>query len=430
MIKKSKVDQVIEKTPRHLRCIFVLPKTARLILIKRNIKDTILSNYSAPWNAHRSFYRVLIKVITDRLYMLIAQVFFKSRLSIINFDDFLTDPEKQIYDKLANIGLHKREHAKEIKFRTRREFWKQQSNSSLSQRKKTVGAWPRFGTTNIRNTLMYNSIEKFDRVKIYDLKKQPFLGFFCDIIHLHWPEKAFEGKASFLKVSLFLVYCFLLKVSGTKIVQTVHNDWNNHVPNQYTYLYKLYQNHVNIYFVPTQSSMKCIHPNAKFKLLPLGLYPKITESTDKKYHLIVGRLTRKKGILELMSMELPETDTLVVAGSAEDMEYEHQICDAAEKYGVKTHLGHLTEDEIHKLVAGCKSVIVNYKVGLNSGILTLAATYNKPVVTNLTHLKRDMERLYGQNFSEQLSCLKQYQNTGLDIHSVAQRLNKIFEEFL
>ena len=202
------------------------------------------------------------------------------------------------------------------------------------------------------------------------------------------------------------------------------------MPNQYTYLYKLYQNLVNFYFVPSQSSLKCIPPNAKFKLLPLGLYPKITESTDKKYHLIVGRLTRKKGILELMSMELPETDTLVVAGSAEDMEYEHQICDAAEKYGVKTHLGHLTEDEIHKLVAGCKSVIVNYKVGLNSGILTLAATYNKPVVTNLTHLKRDMERLYGQNFSEQLSCLKQYQNTGLDIHSVAQRLNKIFEEFL
>ena len=427
LIKRNENERIIEKTPRHLRHLCSLPKNAHFILIKRNLKDTILSNYTAPWNHNRSIARIIVKVLVDRFYMITARLFFKSRLSIVDFDEFLIDPETTLLQSLAEIRPVSRVETQEVNYSTAREYWKVQSNTKLLQRKKTLGAWPRFGTTNIRNTLMYDSLEKLGNVKIFDLKSEPLLGLFCDAVHLHWPEKAFEGKSAPLKLSVFLVYCFVLRIGGTKIMQTVHNDWESHVSHKYRFFYKLYQRMVNLYLIPSKASLRSVPKNSKYKFLPLGLYPKITTTTKKNYHLIIGRLTRKKGILEQLAIMLPKNDFLVVAGSAEDAAYEQQIYKASEIYGVETHIRLLNEDDMHQLVSECKSVIVNYKDGLNSGILTLAATYNKPVVTNMTHIKRDMRRVYGQIFSDDVFNLNEYENTGLDIQCVAGRLNKIIK---
>lgn len=272
-----------------------------------------------------------------------------------------------------------------------------------------LGAWPRFGETNPRNTIMYDYLVEHS-VDVADIKNNPFEILKIKIIHLHWPEKAFSTQntiVSWCKIFLFTVLIGFLRVRGVKIYYTVHNDYKKDISRKYVQrLFEIiFLQNVDLFLIPSRKSLnslpKKIIRNKKWKLLPLGLYPRLYDRKDvpqKKYHLIIGRLTRKKNIVATINRICNvQTETLRVVGSPEDEGYAAELRSLSELYSnLELDFRFLTDDEFQLEIASAQSVIIDYDDGnLNSGVATMAMTLNTPLFISDREMRKDVSRLYG-----------------------------------
>lgn len=271
------------------------------------------------------------------------------------------------------------------------------------------GAWPRFGETNPRNTIMYNNLVERS-VYVADIKKNPFDLLKLKIIHLHWPEKAFTTQNIFVqwgKILLFTALVGFLRVRKVKIYYTVHNDYKKDISKKY--IQRLYEiiflKNVDLFLIPSRKSLKSIPKNIlkdkRWKLLPLGLYPKLYDRKDvclKQHHLIIGRLTRKKNIVATINRICQfQTETLRVVGNPEDDEYAKELKSFLQIYpNLELDFRFVTDDEFQLEIASSRSVIIDYDDGnLNSGVATMAMTLNTPLFISDHEMRKDISRIYG-----------------------------------
>jgi hypothetical protein len=440
--ERANVRHAIEKTPKHLRHIGKLPERSFVVIMKRNFLDTVRSNLATPWNYEASVPRIVFKVLLDLLFELFYRVIKWDRIITITYSDLVSDPDSTLRRVAGFLGLEPRLESAipSPEVMSDRETSKREATEDVNEaRKYFVGAWPRFGETNVRNTIMYDCVADDRDFVVFDIKKRPFAAVFCDVVHFHWPEKAFEGRRTLIKAIGFLGYCAVLRVFHVQIIQTVHNDWRSHVRQRYFRLYELYQSMVAVFMVPSSASISVIPSGSRWNLLPLGLYPGLIEDSSCRsdYYLIVGRLTRKKNIeAQLRSLELPAGTAVVVAGMPESQDYGEQLRKTASEIqrerglAIELRLNTLSEEEMHRLVADAKCVLATYEKGLNSGILTLAATYGTPVFTNMAHLGTDMRRLYGQFFTSDISSPVPYIPSALSIERVGARYKKLLRKMI
>lgn len=438
--EKANAQHAIEKTPKHLRHIGKLPERSLLVIMRRGFLDTVRSNLAAPWNSEASVLRIVAKVLLDRLFAVFYRLTKHSRILTVRYSDLVSDPDRSLKRVAGFLDLEPRLDAN-IPIpvvASERETWKTEAAGAVSAaRKRFVGAWPRYGETNVRNTIMYDYVAEDRDFVVFDIKKRPLTAVFCDVVHFHWPEKAFEGRKALIKAIVFLGYCAVLRVFRVRIIQTVHNNWRNHVRPRYVRLYNLYQRMVSVFMIPSCASISVIPRGKRWKLLPLGLYPKLVGKSDRRsdYYLIVGRLTRKKNIVaQLRSLGLPAGTEVIVAGMPESPDYGEELLQATSDIRrerglvIELRLNTLSEEEMHRLVADAKCVLATYEKGLNSGILTLAATYGTPVFTNMAHLNADMRRLYGQSFTSDISTPVPYIPSALSIEHVGARYKKLLRK--
>lgn len=435
--EKANAGHAIEKTPRHLKHIGKLPERSLVVIVKRRFFDTVRSNIAAPWNSEARVVRIFAKVLLDRFYEFYFRTLKRNRILTIEYSELVSDSDNTLKRVARFLKLEPRlEPTDPLPIvASERETWKLEAAGAISAaRKYFVGAWPRYGETNVRNTIMYDSVADDRDFVVLDIKRRPLAALFCHAVHFHWPEKAFEGRKALTRASAFLAYCAILHVFRVRIVQTVHNDWRDHVRINYIPLYHLYQRMVAVFFVPSRASISTIPSGKRWNLLPLGLYPKVVEKSGSgsDYYLILGRLTRKKNIeAQLRKLAFPAGTRVIVAGEPESQKYAEKIQQTALEIesdrgiAIEVRFGTLSEVEIHRLVADATCVLATYEKGLNSGILTLAATYGTPVFTNMAHLRTDMRRLYGQAFSEDVYRPISYTPSALSIEKVADRYKKL-----
>ena len=438
--EKANAQHAIEKTPKHLRHIAKLPERSLLVIMTRGFLDTVRSNLAAPWNSETSVVRILAKVILDCLFALFFRLTQHSRILTVRYSDLVLDPDRSLKRVASFLELEPRpdENTPIPVVASERETWKTEAASAVSAARKCfVGAWPRYGETNLRNTIMYDYVVEDRDFVVFDIKKRPLTAVFCDIVHLHWPEKAFEGRKALIKAIVLLGYCAVLRIFRVRIIQTVHNDWRSHVRSRHVRLYNLYQSMISVFMIPSRASIAVIPRGKRWRLLPLGLYPKLLEKSDRRldYYLVVGRLTRKKNVVaQLGSLGLPAGTEVIVAGMPESPEYGEELLQATSDIRrerglmIELRLKTLSEEEMHRLVADAKCVLAAYDKGLNSGILTLAATYGTPVFTNMAHLNVDMRRLYGQSFTSDISRPVPYIPSALSIERVGDRYKKLLRK--
>lgn len=272
-----------------------------------------------------------------------------------------------------------------------------------------IGAWPRIGETNPRNTYLYNEIENLG-VIVIDLKQRPWEFYKCDFIHLHWPEKAFQENKFVIrcvKVSalIFLILCKF--VAKYKIIQTIHNDYKYEIRSKLLRrIYELaYLQQVDMFAIPSQPSLRTlpewILEKSKWFFLPLGNYPKepiVKESRKLKHHLIIGRLTRKKGITETINMlRSYSNERFLICGSPEDDEYRIEIEKCSENtVNIKTEFKFLTDEEFRVKITEATSVIIDYPEGnVNSGVVTMALTCDTPVFITSEEMLKSNRKIYG-----------------------------------
>lgn len=316
---------------------------------------------------------------------------------------------------------------------------KRQSISDVGQ----IGAWPRYGDTNPRNTILYDAVERYTGRTILDLKNNPRLVLKCKVVHFHWPEKAFQQNIWPTRALIFLVFIHFWVFTRRKIIWTVHNDYREEIDSIFLRkLFFLFTNKVDLFLLPSPGSFRVTRSfprklTSSWKLLPLGIYPRMhgVNGGRGSYHLIIGRLTRKKGIYETISRlctKFPNEEFLVV-GKPESEGYGERLQDICSTLDNVNYMPSFVSDfEMHSFVCQCRSVIIDYAEGINSGVATLAISYGRPMFISASKMREDIKKIYGVESKD----LKEFPNlasgsySDLSIDRVAKRFVEVVGNFL
>ncbi|MDC0454354.1 hypothetical protein OAL98_03960, partial [Gammaproteobacteria bacterium] len=363
-----------------------------------------------------------------------AKLRFRKRIFILSYNDFVDNNQEIIVSigKFLELSETRISGKPKPNFDPSFEYWKIESAQPVARRKKIlVGAWPRFGETNVRNTHFYNEVNKRRGISVIDVKAHPEKALFCDFIHLHWPEKVLEKNI--LKNFAFLMWFFVCKCMNVKFIHTLHNEVKLEKNSFKSNLFLLYFRNVDMFFCPSQNSFKSRPEKSRFKLLPLGLYNSYPDikRLDKGYNLIIGRLTRKKNITRMLEINAENLKKcpLIIAGKAEDEIYETEITNALNVLGLTRNTNcmfeTISEKRMHYLVAEANCVMVDYETITNSGIATLAASYNVPVYCKDLSLAKSMSRVYNLNFTSNMEEIRNYVSRDLSFPVLAKRYEKI-----
>jgi hypothetical protein len=302
-----------------------------------------------------------------------------------------------------------------------------------------IGAWPKRGKDNPRNARFYQQIEKMG-VSVIDLKTKPWMVFRCSHFHVHWPEKAFFGYLP-IKSSLFIVMTLACKIAGVAIIFTVHNDYREEIKYRWQKdLFIFWLSQVD-FFHHTNSRTEGLFSeslaNAKHFKIPLGLYkrsPKETGEQDTcERILIFGRLTRKKDIIGMLS-EICQVSTSIaisVVGQPEDIAYANELTTHIKTLpnDIVLNLGFVQEEEVDGLLLNHDAIALNYFRGNHSGVATLAASYNLPIVVNFDRWQPPDMDFYGvlpTNIS-MLPRLRRYKPKSFLIEDAAIRFLEVIK---
>lgn len=272
--------------------------------------------------------------------------------------------------------------------------------------------------TNPYQSMLYDGIEKIDsNIKYYRLVLSPLVyatlpiifiikritGY--RIIHIHWLAFA-TSKTFFLSKELSFLYSIvcltLLKVTGYKIIWTVHNvlPHEKQTTNDtfiFTYLSKI-------------SNEKIVHSNHTIKqmvdlgyntsnitIIPHGNYIGWYENTihqnvakkslgiDKSEFtiLLFGLVRRYKGVDELLNV-IAKIDNpkikLVIAGKCDDDALTNDIQKAAKRYNIIFHNKYIDDNHLQIYFNASDVVCVPLKAVTTSGSALLALSFGKPII--------------------------------------------------
>ena len=231
-----------------------------------------------------------------------------------------------------------------------------------------------------------------------------------DVLHLHWLGPYLKGDSVISRwfyAIKFLVDIFIVQLSGTRVVWTVHNLIAHDT--QYAHLQwwirKRLAKIVDQLIVHNHSSKESVvdlylAADSSVSVIPIGHYRDIYESAidastareilelpaTGNVYLWQGLLRPYKGVESLLKIwsehqEIFADHTLVIAGAASDQNYGKKIADmAAQIPGVYTYLEFIEDNRMHLFFSAASVVVLPFKQILTSSSLVLAMSYARPVV--------------------------------------------------
>ncbi|MEO7117792.1 MAG: glycosyltransferase, partial [Candidatus Limnocylindrales bacterium] len=231
------------------------------------------------------------------------------------------------------------------------------------------------------------------------------------ILHLQWGGGSMFAGPSALRASArlcrYLLSLAALRLRGIRIVWTFHDDeigWSRH-----TRLARIFQ-YLLIRFVANRTVVlrpgvcelvrqRCgSQAERRVHVVPHPTYERIygpaptgSEARrrfglplDARVLLYFGLIRPYKGVPELLEAfsTLPGPElTLVVAGRPASPDLRRDIERAAAKdTRVALRLARVPDEDVAALMSAADVVVLPYRNGLNSGVLHLAVTYDRPVV--------------------------------------------------
>lgn len=227
------------------------------------------------------------------------------------------------------------------------------------------------------------------------------------ILHYHWFEV--NDVQSFFGMIWKLLWIFLYRICGGKIVWTVHNKYPHN--RRYFRLNKIlrmlfarfvHRLHVHcqtavaimspILRVPKEKFFVIQHPEFPSTVMPsqnareiLFLkYPETQVLNSNIMLLMLGAISSYKGILEVIEIvkqHLP-TATLIVAGAVKrwDKIYYNNVMQTASNSNTIVIPRNIPEDDVPLFMNSADCVVFNFSDILTSGSVLLALHYKKKIV--------------------------------------------------
>ncbi|WP_231971666.1 glycosyltransferase family 4 protein [Nostoc sp. NIES-3756] len=230
-----------------------------------------------------------------------------------------------------------------------------------------------------------------------------------NLIHLHWILPYLKGKNSFLKAAYtvkFLLDVALVKLTGVKIVWTIHNRVNHdsNFPTMELWVRRNLAKIVDSIILHNQATLDTIVQDYQFShkkasVILHGHYrdvyhPPIEQSlarekldlpTQGYVFLNLGLLRSYKGIETLIdtwskNQNVFSRHTLLIAGKADNIYANKLQQKIANIKGIVLIPEFIDEERIHLFFSAATVVVLPYDNILNSGSLILAMSYGLPVI--------------------------------------------------
>lgn len=232
-----------------------------------------------------------------------------------------------------------------------------------------------------------------------------------DILHLHWPNPYLKGDNVGLKliyVLKFLLDLALVRLSGTKIVWTIHNRIGHEAkfPRLELWSQRGLTRLVNRIILHNQATAEALAQEfgfnlAKAQVIPIGHYRNVYHplidapsarralnlpDADRVY-LYLGMVRPYKGLDQLIKLwqanqALFSQATLLIAGKAEDPLYTKQLKQMAETASPTIRIipEFVPDEQIHLYYSAADVAVMPFTQILNSSSVILAMSYGKPVI--------------------------------------------------
>lgn len=230
------------------------------------------------------------------------------------------------------------------------------------------------------------------------------------ILHLHTIHYFFLGKNPVnrtIKFFLFIIQAFFLRLTGTKIIWTVH-EWSDRFDNGKNDIYptwsiilgKLFSAIITHCETTRNEIIKAFHLENKNKVfvVPHGNYIGSYENKADRVEarksldipqenlvfLLFGNLHRTKGFLEAIDafkcIDASKISLLIVGNPAEE-KIEELITDKIQGYkNILFIPKKVPDEEIQIYMNACDCVIVPYKVFTTSGVTLLTMSFGKACI--------------------------------------------------
>lgn len=219
------------------------------------------------------------------------------------------------------------------------------------------------------------------------------------VIHLHWVSNLATDSnvgLAILKMVFFFMYLAVWRMSGKKIVWTIHNLVNHE--KKRVWLDKLNSiiigNISNKVIVHGQSVVGVVSDLFKIKKEDIcvvfhGNYSKMIEWKPMRENrplikfMVFGFIRRYKGVVELLEeiKKIPRDFYLIIAGQISDEDLKQEIVKLARKDSrVALEMRYMEKCEVNQLLEGVDVLILPYLDIFTSGNLLLAMTAGRPVI--------------------------------------------------
>lgn len=235
-----------------------------------------------------------------------------------------------------------------------------------------------------------------------------------DIIHLHWLTPYVEwftcSKShfkSFVKLLLLFIDIFLVRLSGKKIVWTIHNrfmhEWNNLLIEKWVrktlarYSDKVIV-HCDSAFEEIKNEYGIKNP-VSYSVIPHGHYIDAYQNTidkttarkmlglmpDGVVFLSFGMIRSYKGIDRLLSTVKSSNKlknvTFLIVGEPRPPEFEKEILEMASGMpNIKFFLEYIPDEKIQVYMNAADAAVFTFKDILTSGSVILAMSYGKAII--------------------------------------------------
>ena len=230
-----------------------------------------------------------------------------------------------------------------------------------------------------------------------------------DVIHLHWILPFLKGNNWFLKAIYgvkFLIDIILVRLTGVKIVWTVHNRLSHDTafPKLELWVRRRIASLADSIILHNHATLNEIATEYQFELnkatvIAHGNYRQFYQSAidsiqarqqlnlplTGNIYLHLGLLRPYKGIENLLQVWqenecLFRDSTLIIAGKASE-EYRQKLDKLTSRSNNVIFIPQFIENErIHLFFSAATFVVLPYVALLNSGSLILAMSYGKPII--------------------------------------------------
>lgn len=275
----------------------------------------------------------------------------------------------------------------------------------------TVYVFPRIEISSIYNPylkLLYDDINEIPIISVNPiLPKFLFKKFKGEksIVHYHWLEFCNLKEFIILTYKLFLL--FIYKLSGGEIVWTMHNltphckkykKVNFFIRKWMIRIIKfiiLHSEHAkptvcSFYRVPAKMIKIIPHPKYKVQIKEkqisiekINKLYKIHIKNTKPLFLMYGRISKYKGILEVIKIFIKNDFQLIIAGDTakESSEYVNIIKELSKKTKNINVINKFIPTNEEEFIFGAADVaIFNFSKMLSSGSILLADSYKKQII--------------------------------------------------